>query len=126
MVKIDLLYIKESKRIIDTYDELIQYVNNIYNILEENKKILLDIQTDINNIEENEETQIQKLEKLQETIIEYDKEVIKLKSELEPYLEKIEKVKKDSALLYKTIKENYPGMSDKDLQTQIFKQIKEL
>jgi hypothetical protein len=126
-MKIDLLYIKESKRIIDTYDELIEYVNSIYTILDNNKNILLDIQKDIYNIDnDNKETKLVSLEKLQECILEYDKEIIKIQKELNPYLTKIEKVKKDSVLLYKTIKENYPGVSDTDLQIQIQTQIKEL
>ena len=55
----------------------------------------------------------------------YDKEIGRLQDIMLPYIAQLEKLKKDSNILYGVLKEKYPGASDKQLQEQIFRQLEE-
>lgn len=119
-------YIKESFRIINKYNEIVNKLNEFQTALVDNKQALVNLQKEIEKLSYNNAPEFQKRQELSDIMLQYDKEVNKLHNIIIPYLSEMEQIKKESDILYKTIKENYPGYEDKVLQEQIFKQIQEL
>lgn len=124
--EINIQYIKESKRIIDSYNNYMNKVDSISLLLEQKKDTLVNIKKKIDSIYTSKDTELLKHQQLLEVINEYDKEVNDLQNRINPYLTKIEKLKDDSKNLYLLIKEKYPGYDDKELQIQIGKQLENL
>jgi len=119
-------YIKESLRIINKYNEIVEKLNEFQTALVDNKQALVNLQKEIDKLSYNNAPELQKRQELSDIMVNYDKEVNKLHSIIIPYLSEMEQIKKESDILYKSIKENYPGYENKVLQEQIFKQIQEL
>lgn len=119
-------YIKESLRIINKYNEIVEKLNEFQAALVDNKQALVNLQKEIDKLSYNNSPELQKRQELSDIMLNYDKEVNKLHNIIIPYLSEMEQIKKESDILYKSIKENYPGYEDKVLQEQIFKQIQEL
>jgi len=124
-MKIAPQYIKEAKRIIKNYNNSIQELTVFENALFENKNMLLKLKSEIDELKNSRETDISKKQKLAEVMVGYDKEITRLQNIIMPYVTQLEKLKKDSTILYKVLKEKYPGFSDTQLQEQIFKQLDE-
>lgn len=126
MEKIDIQYIKQSKNIIDTHNNLMIQLEYFQTVLDKNKQILLSKQSEIYDIQHSEISDIAKQTKLSELLDIYESEISKLHEIIEPYIKQMDDLKKNSEILYKTIKEKYPGIPDNELQKQIFTQINEL
>ncbi len=124
-MKIEQQYIKESARIIKNYNSVIEYLADFEKSLSENKEMLLKLKDDIDALKNSNGTDLLKKQKLAEVMNGYDKEIGRLQDIMLPYIAKLEKLKKDSNILYGVLKEKYPGASDKQLQEQIFRQLEE-
>lgn len=124
-MKIEEQYIKESARIIKNYNSVIEYLADFEKSLSENKEMLLKLKDDIDALKNSNGTDLLKKQKLAEVMNGYDKEIGRLQDIMLPYIAKLEKLKKDSNILYGVLKEKYPGASDKQLQEQIFRQLEE-
>jgi GTPase involved in cell partitioning and DNA repair len=125
MMRIEPQYIKESERIIKNYNTVIAELAVFEKTLSENKDLLLKLKDDIDDLKNSKGTELLKKQKLFEVMNGYDKEIVRLQDIMLPYVAKLEKLKKESSILYKILKEKHPGASDKQLQAQIFKQLDE-
>lgn len=124
-MKIAPHYIKEAERIIKNYNKSIQELSVFEKSLADNKDMLLKLKNEIDVLKSSYDTDISKKQKLAEIMTNYDKEINRLQNIMMPYVTELEKLKKDSSILYGILKEKYPGASDKQLQEQIFKQLDE-
>jgi len=125
MQKIKIEYVKESIRIIDSYNLQIEKIESIRVLLESKKSAFVDIKSEVDELTQSTDTELFKHQKLLEIINMYDKEVNDMQSTLEPYLKKIEELKKESTNLYALLKEKHVGITDDVLQKQLHKQISE-
>lgn len=123
---IELQYIKESDRIIKSYKLLINDLNKISQDLEVNKKELVKLQENIERLKKSKEPDLQRRSELTHIMNEYDKQINSMEKIIQPKLEKLEEIKKESKNLYDILHQKYPGLTDKQLQEQIFKQLDEL
>lgn len=123
---IETRYIIESKRIIDNYTKAIGELQHYEKTLTDNKNLLSSIKTSIEELQKSNDTDLLKKQKVYDIMLNYDIEIDRLKITIEPYITKLENLKKDSAVLYGILKEVYPGATDIQLQEQIFNQMKEL
>ena len=126
MQKIDIQYVKESIRIIDSYNHQMERIESIQVLLESKKTVFVDIKEQIDELSASDDTELGKQQKLLEIINVYDKEVSDMQTKLDPYLKNIERLKKESSNLYAILKEKHIGVADEALQKQLHKQISEL
>jgi len=126
MENIDIQYIKQSKKIIDDHKLIMNSLEYFEKILNNNKQVLLQYKDQIEIIDNSTDEAMLKHQKISEMMDDYDASVEKMKKDIEPYIKKLEQIKKESSILYKIIKDKYPSVDDKELQQQIFKQIQEL
>jgi len=124
-MNIEPQYIKESARIIKNYNNIIAELAVFEKTLGENKDMLLKLKDDIDALKNSKGTDLLKKQKLAGVMNGYDKEIGRLQDIMLPYIAQLEKLKKDSNILYGVLKEKYPGASDKQLQEQIFRQLEE-
>lgn len=61
---------------------------------------------------------------LRDDLLEIDSKIEKIVSKLTPYLNKLEKLQKESKELFRAIKDKYPQMSEQDIQKEILFNIK--
>lgn len=126
MQRIEKQYVKESIRIIDSYNEQMDKIDKIQALLETKKESFVEIKDQIDVLTVSDEPELAKQQQLLEIINVYDKEVNDFQKRLEPYLKNIEELKKDSSNLYALLKEKHVGVSDDALQKQLHKQIAEI
>lgn len=112
-------YIKEAKRIIDTYKNVIDDINIFETTLIDNKDKLLKLKENIDDLRENQGTNLLKRSQLTDFMNSYEIEINKMQDQMLPYVKQLEKLKKDSNTLYGILKEKYPGVSDEDLQKHL-------
>jgi hypothetical protein len=124
-MKIDKHYITEANRIITTYNKVVAELAVFEKTLSDNKEILLKMKDDVEDLRNSNGTDLSKKQKLADIMHSYDKEIGRLQDVMMPYVSQLEKLKKDSNVLYGVLKEKYPGASDDQLQEQIFKQLEE-
>lgn len=124
-MRIEAQYVKESKRIITNYNKVVSELSVFEKTLSENKDILLKLKDDIDALKDMKGTDLLKKSKLAEVMSGYDKEIGRLQDIMMPYVAQLERLKKDSTVLYGILKEKYPGASDTQLQQQIFSQLDE-
>ena len=117
-MKIDLIYLNESKRIRK------EYLNNLSYIVKREDEIqdfiveIQKVQTDIR------ETQTTDERYFQEKLLLINENIDKLKSYITIYYEKIKQLDKDQRILYDNIKVTYPDLKDDDLKNQIIECVK--
>lgn len=119
-------YVLEAKRIIVKYHETINVVNMFSNKLETAKKDLLSMQNDVEKIHTTAGTDLLKHQQTYDIILKYEKTINELHKTLQPHVDTLEKIKKDSQSLYKILLEKYPMYDEKGLQEQLFKQLDKL
>jgi len=124
-MRIETQYVKESKRIITNYNKVVSELAVFEKTLSENKDILIKLKDDIDALKDMKGTDLLKKSKLAEVMSGYDKEIGRLQDIMMPYVAQLERLKKDSTVLYGVLKEKYPGASDTQLQQQIFSQLDE-
>lgn len=126
MVEIEKRFIIKSKEILDQYTKLVIELQDFEDAVSSNKTVLENLKEKINKLELSEEPMISKESQLFLLLSEYDKEISKIQNIVNPHLKLMDNLKKDSANLYKLIKDKYPGYTDKELQQQIAIQIEKL
>lgn len=126
MVQIEKRFIIHSKQILDKYTKLITELEEFENTVGSNKTVLENLKNKIEKLELSEEPMISKESQLFLLLTEYDKEIAKIQTVINPHLQLIENLKKESENLYLLIKDKYRGYTDKELQQQIALQIDEL
>ena len=124
-MKIDNHYITEANRIITNYNKVVAELAVFEKTLADNKTMLLKMKDDVEDLKNSNGTDLLKKQKLAEIMHSYDKEIGRLQDVMMPYVSQLEKLRKDSSVLYGVLKEKYPGASDDQLQEQIFRQIEE-
>jgi hypothetical protein len=124
-MKIEIQYVKEAKRINEEFNKIYLYLEPYENALKENEKCLLKLKDDViklTNIKiPNEEKQMELLK----LINSYEKQISSHENKIIPFLQGIEQLKKDSNVLYKTLKEKYK-MNDDELRDVLIQDISEL
>ncbi len=126
MININIQYVKQAKKIITEYHSFSNDITILQDQLVLYKNNLLEILTNLNNLEESEDTDLAKKQILLSHIDNYEINVNKLQKQIEPLLKKLETVKKDSHTLYKIIMDKYPGYTEEELQKQLFQQMEQL
>ena len=128
MVKIQQHYIDEAIRIRNSYIENIKLIQEKEDIIEHHKNelqnIISNVSEYVNDIKKENainETNIQ--QKLNDILSEIEEKMNIIKIELKPFVKKTEELQKDSKILYNMIKEQYPLLTDAEIQQQIFKHI---
>lgn len=124
-MKIDNHYITEANRIITSYNKVVAELAVFEKTLADNKTMLLKMKDDVEELKNSSGTDLLKKQKLADIMHSYDKEIGRLQDVMMPYVSQLEKLRKDSSVLYGVLKEKYPGASDDQLQEQIFRQIEE-
>lgn len=119
-------YVLESKRIILKYHETIDAVTKFTLQLEVAKAELLNMQKDVEQLHVSPGTDLLKHQQTYEIILKYEKTINEVHKLLQPHVEALEQIKKDSKALYKILLEKYPMYDEKGLQEQLFKQLDEM
>jgi len=119
-------YLNEANRIRETYIRTLELIKNSENIINDYKN---DIDVLMNKNEEyinkNSDMQIDKIkENLKEELMDIELKITKIVNKINPYLEKIEKLRNDSKILYRNIKEEYPELAELEIQKIILDFIK--
>lgn len=124
-MKIEIQYVKEAKRINEEFSKITLYLEPYEKALKENKKCLLELKEKVVNLTNikipNEEKQMELLK----LINSYEKQISSHENKIIPFLQGIEQLKKDSNILYKTLKEKYK-MNDNELRDVLIQDISEL
>lgn len=118
-------YVLEAKRIIKTYHQTIENVNQFSAKLEKTKADLLNMQKEIESLHTTNGTDLQKHQDAYNVLLKYEATTTELQKLLQPHVESLEKVKKESQNLYKILLDKYPMYDEKGLQEQLFKQLDE-
>lgn len=120
---IEIQYIKEAKRIIDSYNSIVKDLEIVEATIKENKEHMDKIKIQIDILHTSNEPNLLKKQQIFEIMASYEKEISKLQNVMDPYIKKLDKLKKESHVLYGILKEKYPGKTDNQLQEIIFKQL---
>lgn len=107
-VKLNIIYIQEAKRIVINYKELLKQFESLENTLLAKQKIINDFKNDLDNITKSSSPEQIKINQINSAVTEYEKDIIIIQNEIQPYVSKFEQLKKDSEILYKILKEKYP------------------
>lgn len=111
-VRIRKEYINNLKLILSKQDIIKQYAEEI----DKTKDALSDIDlTDEGN-----------KQKVNETLILLEKNIKDINDEINPYQLSIEELKKQSTILYNSIKDKYPTLSDNDIENEILPYIQNI
>lgn len=119
-------YVIESKRIIESYQHTMKQINGYTDLLINNKNVLLQMQPEIDAIKLSTDPELLKHQKAYDTMMKYEAEINKLHTLLQPHLDQLKQIEKDSKIMYATLLEKYPMYNEKQLQEQLFKQLDEL
>lgn len=119
-------YVIEAKRIIVKYHETIDQVNKFTNKLETAKTDLLNMQTDVEKLHTSPGTDLLKHQQTYDIMLKYEKTISELHKLLQPHVDALEHIKKDSKALYKVLLDKYPMYDEKGLQEQLFKQLDQM
>jgi hypothetical protein len=124
-MKIEIQYVKEAKRINEEFNKISLYLEPYEKALKENEKCLLSLKDNVVKLTNvkipNEEKQMELLK----LINSYEKQISSHENKIIPFLQGIEQLKKDSNVLYKTLKEKYK-MNDDELREVLIQDISEL
>lgn len=107
-VKLNIIYIQEAKRIVINYKELLKQFESLENTLLAKQKIINDFKNELDNITKSSSPEQIKINQINSAVTEYEKDIIIIQNEIQPYVSKFEQLKKDSEILYKILKEKYP------------------
>ncbi len=107
-VKLNIIYIQEAKRIVINYKDLLKQFESLENTLLAKQKIINSFKNELDNITKSSSPEQIKINQINSAVTEYEKEIIIIQNEIQPYLMKFEQLKKDSEILYKILKEKYP------------------
>lgn len=107
-VKLNIIYIQEAKRIVINYKELLKQFESLENTLLAKQKIINSFKNELDNITKSSSPEQIKINQINSAVTEYEKEIIIIQNEIQPYVSKFEQLKKDSEILYKILKEKYP------------------
>ena len=119
-------YVLEARRIIKTYHETIDAVNKFTDKLENTKANLLAMQKDVENLHTSAGTDLLKHKQTYDIMLKYETTINELHKILQPHVDSLEKIKKESKTLYTILLEKYPMYDEKGLQEQLFKQLDQL
>jgi len=119
-------YVVEAKRIIVQYHETIENVTKFTLKLEVAKSELLNMQSDVEKLHTSPGTDLLKHQQTYEIMLKYERTISELHKLLQPYVDALENIKKDSKALYKVLLEKYPMYDEKGLQEQLFAQLDEM
>lgn len=117
------IYIDQSKKIIDKFNELVNRLLAYQKNLEENKQYVLNLQKKIDIIDMSSDEPLLKQNKLEKLLLEYDIKISKIEQEISPIILEMDELKKQSKIVYDKIITEYSNYTEKEIQEQIQKQL---
>ena len=119
-------YLNEANRIRETYIRTIDNIKKEESLIENYKKEIEDLmKSNSEYINKNSKLDINKIkENLKEELNEIEIKIIKITEKMQPFFDKIDKLRDDSRILYRNIKEEYPELSETEIQKLILNFIK--
>ncbi len=125
MKKIEEHFVNQSINIITKHKYIIDELNTYEEILNNNKKVLLDLKDELEDITGSDLDSATQHAELMLLMEQYDKEMELLHNKIAPFIEQLDQVKKETNILYTAIRNKYPEYSDAELQEQLAIQINE-
>ena len=125
MKKIEEHFVNQSINIINKHKYIIDELNTYEEILNNNKKVLLDLKDELEDITGSDLDSATQHAELMLLMEQYDKEMELLHNKIAPFIEQLDQVKKETNILYTAIRNKYPEYSDSELQEQLAIQINE-
>lgn len=125
-MKIHERYINNANLIRTEYIKTIEEISKFEEEINNNKEKIKELMESNNQyVKDNSDKSLNIIKSaLRNNLLEIDSKIEKIVNKLNPYLEKIEKLQKESKELFITIKDKYPHMSEKDIQKEILFNIK--
>jgi seryl-tRNA synthetase len=122
---IDKLYIQESYRIIQEYDILINEIIQIETKMLSLKSSLKRRKDELDDLlsKEREMNKSEKYKALNDILEKYDNEMDDIQKTLDPHLQRMEKLKKDSVQLHTLLIDKYPEYSEEELKQHVLEGI---
>jgi hypothetical protein len=120
MLKMDKHYIDEAKRIRRKYIENIVHITNNEEKISSMVNEMESISSEMNDSESNDE------EYYRELLIEIDSKVNKIKKDILPHFEVIQKLNDEQKILYNNIKDKYDKLSNDEIVNILMPHIIEL
>lgn len=117
------IYIDQSKKIINKFNELVNRLLTYQTNLEENKQYVLKLQKQIEIIDMSSDEPLLKQNKLEKLLLEYDIKISKIEQEISPIVLEMDELKKQSKIVYDKIITEYSNYTEKEIQEQIQKQL---
>lgn len=114
--------VKKSLDIIVRHDKLLNELSKIQNLLNTTSEHLMIYKEKIDNIENDS---LNDKQKLYDIFLKYETEIRSLKNDTKPYIEDMEKLKKEASSLYLKIKELFPTKSEEDIKDILKKDLDE-
>jgi enoyl reductase-like protein len=121
---IDKKYINQAIRIMNEYDGLLKQMDAYQAYLDTLKESVIDMQKKLEKLSKDDATELEKSAKLQKFMTDHEILINKEQTKIQPYLDNLEKLRKETEVIYSILKEQYPGASDNQLKDAILKQIK--
>ena len=118
-------YLNEGIRIRKSYLENIKMIVKEEPRMMERKKYFEKIQHEMNVIVKSDINEVRKMLELNEKLIYLEKEIREIQDIIKPYYDVIEKLKNDRDILYLSIKEKYPNITDKEIEQEIMSKVDE-
>jgi len=118
-------YIDEAVRIRNYYLQNLKEIAEQEPIIMKKKEMFQKIQDEMKIIVYSDENDIRKTMELNEKLIYLEREIKSIQSIIQPYYEKIEKLKDDRDRLYLSIKEKYPNITTDEIKNDISSKITE-
>jgi len=112
-------YINEAVRIRKSYLQNIKEIIDQEPIIMKKKELFQKIQDEMKTIVYSDVNDIRKTMDLNEKLIYLEREIKSIQSIIQPYYEKIEKLKDDRDRLYLSIKEKYPNITTEEIKNDI-------
>lgn len=112
-MKIKEELIKSVIDIKNRHETLVDDLNHVYSLLTVTNEHLIKYKDELSNIGEDN---IKNKQKLFDIFLKYESKIKKLNHDIKPYLEELEKLKKESTILYFKIKELFPNDDDDTLK----------
>ena len=118
-------YLNEAVRIRKIYLQNLKEIVEQEPIIMEKKDMFQKIQDEMKTIVFSDSNDIRKTMELNEKLIYLEREIKSIQSIIQPYYEKIEKLKDDRDRLYLSIKEKYPNITTEEIKIEISSKLNE-
>ena len=112
-------YINEAVRIRKSYLSNLKEIVDQEPAIMKKKELFQIIQDEMKNIVYSDVNDIRKTMELNEKLIYLEREIKSIQSIIQPYYDKIEKLKDDRDRLYLSIKEKYPNITPEEIKNDI-------